>query len=234
MPDIRRFHDTNLDCWPDCLGLKSFGLKIGPPESTGHKRQAMAMRPTLFSARLLPAAFTVVLAVSACSNEGLKPNPTPANFQGLGSGSAGDPTADRLGGADSGVIFGLNKAPKDREPASGGGGGGGTGIGVNAFLWRGALDTIAFMPLASADPFGGVIITDWYTPPGTSGERFKATVYILSRDLRSDGLRVNIYRQVLQNGQWVDATVSDSTVGDIENKVLARARHMREQLQASS
>ena len=79
------------------------------------------------------------------------------------------------------------------------------GIGVNAFLWRGALDTISFMPLASADPFGGVIITDWYTPPGTSGERFKATIYILSRDLRSDGLRVNIYRQVLQNGQWVDA-----------------------------
>ena len=91
-----------------------------------------------------------------------------------------------------------------------------------------------FMPLASADPFGGVIITDWYTPPGTSGERFKATVYILSRDLRSDGVRVNIYRQVLQNGQWVDATVADSTVGDIENKVLARARRMREQLQTSS
>jgi Domain of unknown function (DUF3576) len=45
---------------------------------------------------------------------------------------------------------------------------------------------------------------------------------------------VNIYRQVLQDGQWVDATVADSTVGDIENKVLARARHMREQLQASS
>ena len=65
------------------------------------------------------------------------------------------------------------------------------------------------MPLASADPFGGVIITDWYTPPGTSGERFKATVYILSRDLRSDGVRVNIYRQVLQNGQWVDATVAE-------------------------
>jgi muconolactone delta-isomerase len=89
------------------------------------------------------------------------------------------------------------------------------------------------MPLASADPFGGVIITDWYTPPGTSGERFKATIYILSRDLRSDGIKVNIFRQVLQNGQWADATVADSTVGDIENKVLARARRMREQLQAS-
>jgi hypothetical protein len=136
-----------------------------------------------------------------------------------------------MGGADSGTIFGLGG---NRDNNRGGGGvGGGSGIGVNAFLWRGALDTISFMPLASADPFGGVIITDWYTPSGVTSERFKATIYILSRDLRSDGLRVSIFRQVLQNGQWVDAPVSDSTVGDIENKVLARARQMREQLQAS-
>jgi len=169
------------------------------------------------------------LAVAACAYS--KPNPTPPNFQGLGSGSAGDVSVNRLGGEDSGTIFGIGKGARKDQAT---GGGGGSGIGVNAFLWRGALDTISFMPLSSADPFGGVIITDWYTPPGTNGERFKATIYILSRDLRSDGVRVNIYRQVLQNGQWIDATVADSTVADIENKVLARARHMREQLQASS
>ena len=185
------------------------------------------MRAIPFSAQLLPAALIAVLAVAACSSEGLKRNPTPPDFQGVGSGSAGDAATTRYGGDDSGTIFGIGKGAKKDDA------GGGSGIGVNAFLWRGALDTIAFMPLASADPFGGVIITDWYTPPGTSGERFKATIYILSRDLRSDGLRVNIYRQVLQNGQWLDATVAESTVGDIENKVLARARHMREQLQAS-
>jgi hypothetical protein len=188
------------------------------------------MRPTRFSARLFPAALTAVLAVAACSSDGIKPNTTPANFQGLGSGSPGDVTATRLGGDDSGTIFGVGKGKSDQGNA---GSGMGSGLGVNAFLWRGALDTIAFMPLASADPFGGVIITDWYTPPGTSGERFKATIYILSRDLRSDGVRVNIFRQVLQNGQWIDTTVSETTVGDIENKVLARARRMREQLQAS-
>jgi uncharacterized protein DUF3576 len=191
------------------------------------------MRPIRLSVRLLPASLIAVLAVAACSSNNVKPNSTPPDFQGLGSGSAGDASVTRLGGSDSGTIFGIGKGAKDKD-AGNGVGGGGSGIGVNAFLWRGALDTIAFMPLASADPFGGVIITDWYTPPGTSGERFKATVYILSRDLRSDGVRVNIYRQVLQNGQWVDATISDTTVGDIENKVLARARHMREQLQASS
>ncbi|MEA2772588.1 MAG: hypothetical protein QOD93_5550 [Acetobacteraceae bacterium] len=177
---------------------------------------------------------TALLAAAACSSDAVKPNTTPPNFMGLGSGSPGDASVSRMGGSDSGTIFGVGKGAKDKDQANGNGNGGGTGIGVNAFLWRGALDTIAFMPLASADPFGGVIITDWYTPPGTTGERFKATVYILSRDLRSDGVRVNIYRQVLQNGQWLDATVSDTTVGDIENKVLARARHMREQLQASS
>jgi len=182
------------------------------------------IRPSLL---LLPAALFAMTVLAGCSAS--KPNPTDPGYLGLGSGGPGDPSTTRLGGDDSGTIFGIGKNKKD--DATGGGGG---GIGVNAFLWRGALDTIAFMPLASADPFGGVIITDWYTPPGTSGERFKATVYILSRDLRSDGIRVNLYRQVLQNGQWVDATVADSTVGDIENKVLSRARHMREALQANS
>src|SRR3954469_11653162 len=98
------------------------------------------------------AALSAALAVAACAYS--KPNPTPPNFQGLGSGSAGDVSVNRLGGEDSGTIFGIGKGPR-RDQANGGGG---SGIGVNAFLWRGALDTIGFMPLSSADPFGGVII----------------------------------------------------------------------------
>ncbi|PPQ29969.1 DUF3576 domain-containing protein [Rhodopila globiformis] len=185
------------------------------------------MRSTSFSTRLFPAAVLAVLAVAACSSDSAKSTPTPPGFASVGSGSASAPSAQAMGGDGSGVTFGKDSSDQDSA-------GPGTGVGVNAFLWRGALDTIAFMPLASADPFGGVIITDWYTPPGTTGERFKATIYILSRELRSDGVRVKIFRQVLQNGQWVDSPVSDQTVGDIENKVLARARRMREQMQASS
>jgi hypothetical protein len=187
------------------------------------------MRPSSGSVLLLPAALILGLAVAGCSSD--KPNPTAPDYAGLGSGSAGDVSVSRMGGEDSGIIFGTSRSSKGLGES---GTGGGSGIGVNAFLWRGALDTIAFMPLASADPFGGVIITDWYTPPGTSGERFKATIYILSRNLRSDGVRVNIFRQVLENGQWVDAAVSETTVADIENKVLERARRMREQMQATS
>jgi hypothetical protein len=105
----------------------------------------------------------------------------------------------------------------------------GAGLGVNAYLWRGALDTLSFMPLASADPFGGVIITDWYQPPAGGGERFKATAYILGKQLRADGVKVSLFRQVAQNGQWVDAPVSAATTGEIENRVLARARELRSQ-----
>ena len=103
----------------------------------------------------------------------------------------------------------------------------GSGMGVNAYLWRGALDTLGFMPLASADPFGGTIITDWYSPPTTSGERFKATAYVLGRQLRADGVRVALFRQVQDDGRWVDAPVSPTTTGEIENRVLARARELR-------
>jgi hypothetical protein len=116
------------------------------------------------------------------------------------------------------------------DAANGGGAGGrdqGGVLGVNAYLWRGALDTLSFMPLSSADPFGGVIITDWYQPPTSTGERFKATAYILGRQLRADGVRVSIFRQVQQNGQWVDAPTNPGTGTEIENKVLARARELR-------
>lgn len=109
----------------------------------------------------------------------------------------------------------------------------GQGLGVNAYLWRGALDTLSFMPLASADPFGGVIITDWYTPPAATGERFKATAYILGRQLRADGVKVSIFRQVQQGGIWVDAPVAAGTGPEIENKVLAKARELRAQSASS-
>ena len=77
-------------------------------------------------------------------------------------------------------------------------------IGVNSYLWRATLDTLAFMPLASADPYGGVVITDWYSDPQKPDERFKCTVYILDTRLRGDGLKVTVFKEV-SNGQggWV-------------------------------
>jgi len=110
----------------------------------------------------------------------------------------------------------------------GGGQGGGTGIGVNAYLWRASLDTVSFMPLVSADPFGGVIITDWYTTPDSPYERFKMIVYILDSKLRADGVKVNVFRQQLVGERdWKDAAVSAGTGTDLENAILTRARQLR-------
>ena len=107
-------------------------------------------------------------------------------------------------------------------------GGVGAPIPVNSYLWRATLDTLSFMPLASADPFGGVIITDWFTPQESVNERFKMTAYILSRSLRSDGLRVSVFRQVRDDaGNWTDAEVTEGTARQLEDGILARARELR-------
>ena len=98
------------------------------------------------------------------------------------------------------------------------------GVPVNVFLWRGALQTLSFLPLSHTDPFGGVIITDWYAPNET--ERFKITVTILSQTLRSDGVAVNVVRETQKNGIWVSAnsTAVAKTLTDI---ILTRAREQR-------
>ena len=105
--------------------------------------------------------------------------------------------------------------------------GGGGGIAVNSYLWRASLDTMSFMPLSSADPFGGVIITDWYSPPETPNERVKVNIYILDRQLRADGLRISVFRQTLASNNWQEAAVSPETVQDLENAILKRARELR-------
>src|ERR1700722_3318254 len=102
--------------------------------------------------------------------------------------------------------------------------GGGSGIGVNSYLWHATLDTVSFMPLASADPFGGVIISDWYSPLETPDERFKINVFILGRDLRADGVKATVFHQKRDaKGQWVDAPVDQKTGTDLENAILTRA-----------
>lgn len=101
------------------------------------------------------------------------------------------------------------------------------GIGVNAYLWRASLDTLSFMPLASADPWGGVIVTDWRASPEKPDERFKLTVYILDTRLRADGVSVAVFKEQLVNGVWTTASVDPDTPVAIENAILAKARELR-------
>ena len=102
-----------------------------------------------------------------------------------------------------------------------------TTIGINSYLWRAALDTVAFAPLVQNDSNGGVIVTDWYANPNSPGERMKLTVTILDQDLRADGVRVAASRQVSQGGGWIDVPVQAATVQKLEDIILTKARDLR-------
>ncbi len=131
----------------------------------------------------------------------------------------GNPKTFSAEGEKKGGFLGIGGKPAQAPEAA---------IGVNGYLWRASLDTLNFMPLASADPYGGVIVTDWYVNPETPAERFKATVYILDTRLRADGLNVTVFKQSKDiNGAWVDAEVTPQTATDIENAILTRARQLR-------
>lgn len=138
-----------------------------------------------------------------------------------GGTDAYDTSVDQslFGGGGISIFGGDEEAPS--------GGGGGSGVAVNSFLWRASLDTVSFMPLNSADPFGGVIITDWYSPPEAPNERFKLNVFILDRQLRADGLRVAVFKEVAGAGGWRAAPLEEATAINIENRILERARELR-------
>lgn len=103
-----------------------------------------------------------------------------------------------------------------------------TTIGVNAYLWRAALDTMQFMPLAQVDSAGGVIIGDWYQNPAVPNERVKVTVAILDGAMRADAVQVSAQREVLENGRWVAAPVRAGTVQRLEEIILEKARTLRQ------
>ena len=99
--------------------------------------------------------------------------------------------------------------------------------GSNPYLWRASLDTLSSLPLVSADPFGGTIIYDWKSFEGSENERIKATVYILDSRLRADGVKVSVFRQVNEEGTWVDADTDLETGIQLENAILVRARNLK-------
>jgi hypothetical protein len=169
-----------------------------------------------------------LLALGACGSGGeIDPKGEEARNQSRNSSQRA--MNQGLGGRnrEEGSLFGPgglfgNKANQKNEDNGG-------GVAVNAYLWRASLDTINFIPLVSADPFGGVIITDWYTPAETPNERMKVQVTILDRELRADGVRVSVFKQQTspKGGSWVDAQVDPRTNIDIENAILTRARQLR-------
>ena len=110
----------------------------------------------------------------------------------------------------------------DKKESTGG------GIGINTFLWRATLDTLSFMPLVSADPFGGVIITDWHANSEASKEKFKIVAYIIGTELRVDGIQVAVFKKIKkENGEWVDMESSKILQNKVEDAILTKARKFK-------
>ena len=101
------------------------------------------------------------------------------------------------------------------------------GLPINPYLWKGSLETIDFMPLASADPFAGIIITDWYTSQNTPNERCKINIFIRGYKMKTDNLKVNSFCQSLSNGQWVDIKNNIDNDARLENAILNKAKKIR-------
>lgn len=156
--------------------------------------------------------------LSACSvfEKGEAKYPTGLDRSTTGDDIYGE--KESIFGSDGLAIFGGKKKEADD---------GSTGIGVNSYLWRASLDTVSFMPLASADPFGGVIITDWYSSVEKPNERFKVNVFILDKHLTSTGVKVKVFKQLKSGSSWKDTKVADDTNRQMEDAILTRARQLR-------
>lgn len=160
-------------------------------------------------------SLTVMLGLAACSSLGVQSTPAYENKEKSDLYKNGSIIGDK-GGYN---LLGDNGDHKSADKS---------GLAVNAYLWRATLDTIAFMPISTTDPFGGVIITDWYSPPAAPNERTRLNVFILGREMRADGVRVTVFRQTKgADGAWADAAVSPATAGKLEEAILTRARQMK-------
>jgi hypothetical protein len=176
------------------------------------------MKNNMLNKPILFALLLAILPMSACSffKKGEAKYPTGLDRSGTGGDIYAKP--ESIFGNEGLAIFGGKKK---------GATDGSTGIGVNSFLWRASLDTVSFMPLASADPFGGVIITDWYSSEEKPNERFKINIFILDKQLVSNGVKAKVFRQVQARNGWKDAKVANETSRQMEDAILTRARQLR-------
>jgi hypothetical protein len=87
---------------------------------------------------------------------------------------------------------------------------------------------LAFLPLVSADPFAGIIITDWYSEDDHQDERFKINAFIEGGELRADSIKVSVFKQVKSDsGDWLVVDPDADSARKIENAILQRAREIK-------
>ena len=92
-------------------------------------------------------------------------------------------------------------------------------------LWRASLDVVDFMPLASVNYSGGIIITDWYSNEQSQNESIKITIRFLTNEIRSDALNIKIFtrkcKENLVNCKYIDS--NKTLVAELKKEILKRA-----------
>ena len=170
----------------------------------------------------IPIGLAVAILVTACdgrdysAKKDVGPKSGPANRY--------DPDGESVfgeGGFTFGKLAGGELFGNEKEAA-------GSATAVNKYLWQASLDTLSFLPLASTDPYTGVIATEWSATETAPDERFKVTVYLTSPELAATSVNVAVYRQVRNNsGSWIQTAVDPATPGQLEEAILTRARQIR-------
>ena len=101
------------------------------------------------------------------------------------------------------------------------------GMPINPYLWSASLETLSFIPLSSADPFGGTIFTDWYSTEANENERCKINVFISGAELKTQNLRVSSFCEVFKKNKWVGVTTNNQNNIDLENAILNKAKKLK-------
>jgi len=101
------------------------------------------------------------------------------------------------------------------------------GMPINPYLWSASLETLSFMPLSSADPFGGTIFTDWYSSEINESERCKINVFISGAELKTQNLRVSSFCEVFKNNKWVGVQTNKEDNIGLENAILNKAKKLK-------
>ena len=156
------------------------------------------------------STITLFLLLVSCSgkNEVLE-NPITGE-----KGNPGIFSRDR----EKGVSLSDVLSPKNNDGGS---------ININAFLWRASLNLLSVAPLLSTDALGGTIITDWYSTVDIKNKRIKVSAFILTSELRSDGIKVKVHIQSLKNNLWLDIEDDVDLANQIEDNILNEARKIR-------
>ena len=97
-------------------------------------------------------------------------------------------------------------------------------------LWRASLDTIDFMPLASVNYSGGIIITDWYSENKNQNESIKISIRFLTNEIRSDSLDIKVFNKICSNNS-VNCKIIETEgniVYELKKKILKTAANYKE------